>query len=77
MLAPATDALAAGRLAESLVRTIEPLASRRWAPLEVKVGIAVCPDDGREAAALAAHADLGLDARRAAGRPVASLDEPF
>ncbi len=77
LLAPATDAAAARRLAEWLVRTIEPLASRRWAPLEVKVGTAVCPDDGREAAALAAHADLVLDARRAAGRPIASVDEPF
>jgi hypothetical protein len=67
LLAPETDAVAARRLAEWVVHTIGPLAGPRWAPLEVLVGIAVCPDDGREAAELAAHADLGLYALRPAG----------
>jgi len=68
LLAPATDAIAARRLAQWVVQTIGPLAGRRWAPLDVMIGIAVCPDDGRDAAALAAHADLGLYAPRPAGR---------
>jgi predicted signal transduction protein with EAL and GGDEF domain len=38
----------------------------------VAVGTAVCPQDGREAAALAAHADIGLLAARAAGRASAA-----
>jgi len=68
LLVPGTEAVAAGRLAEWIAHTLGGLAGRRWAPLEVKVGIAVCPDDGREAAALAAHADLALYAQRPAGR---------
>jgi hypothetical protein len=32
------------------------------------VGTAVCPDDGREPAALAAHADVGLYAARSSAR---------
>jgi GGDEF domain-containing protein len=68
LLAAATDAIAARRLAEWVVQTIGPLAGRRWAPLDVMIGIAVCPDDGRDAAALAAQADLGLYAPRPAGR---------
>ncbi len=76
LLAPATDALAASRLAEWIVRSIGPLASRRWAPLEVRVGTAVCPQDGRDAVALAAHADLGIYAARTAGRSSAPADGP-
>jgi hypothetical protein len=68
LLVPHTDAAGAGRLADWVVRTLGPLAGPRWAPLEVTVGRAVCPEDGREAAALAAHADLGLVDARAAGR---------
>lgn len=76
LLAPATDAVAARRLAEWLVREIGPLASRRWAPLEVTVGTAVCPQDGRDAATLAAHADVGIYAARAAGRSGVPADGP-
>jgi GGDEF domain-containing protein len=68
LLAPGADALAARRLAEWVVQTIGPLAGPRWAPLEVMVGIAMCPEDGRDAAALAAHADLSLYAPRPSGR---------
>jgi hypothetical protein len=76
LLVADTDATAARRLAEWLVRAVHPLATRRWPPLEVTVGTAVCPDDGREAATLAARADVGLYAARAAGRSIASVDEP-
>ncbi len=67
LLVPETDATAARRLAEWVVHTIGPLAGPRWAPLEVTVGVAVCPDDGREAVSLSAHADDGLYTPRPAG----------
>jgi hypothetical protein len=50
-------------------------ASRQGAPLELTVGAAICPDDGEEAAALAARADLELKAARAAGRPIVSVSD--
>jgi hypothetical protein len=60
----------AGRLADAVAR----LAVVHWAPLEVAIGTAVCPEDGREAAALAAHADLELYAERSSART--TTDEP-
>ena len=46
----------------------------------VAIGVAVCPEDGRQAAALAAHADVGLFAARSAvnapaPRTVSVVDE--
>jgi len=49
-------------------------ASHRGVPLAVTIGSAVCPDDGTDAAALAARADVGLYAARAAGRTFAAHD---
>jgi predicted signal transduction protein with EAL and GGDEF domain len=40
----------------------------------VAIGFAVCPDDGNEPAALAARADVGVYAARAAGRATAPAD---
>jgi hypothetical protein len=68
LVVPEADAPGARRLAEWVVHTIGPLAGPRWAPLEVMVGLAVCPDDGREPSALAAHADDGLYTPRPARR---------
>jgi hypothetical protein len=81
LLAPETDGIDAGALAERLARAVRRSVSHRGAPLEVAVGTAVCPEDGREAAALAAHADVGLYAARAAGRSsvgrlIVSVDKP-
>ncbi len=81
VLAPETDRMATERLAERLARAAHVAMRRRGSSLEVAIGTAVCPDDGREAAALAAHADVGLyaarsAARAAACRPAASVDEP-
>jgi GGDEF domain-containing protein len=70
LLAPQTDGTAARMLAERLSRSIRSSASHRGTPLELAVGIAVCPDDGRQASALAAHADVDLYAARAVGRSV-------
>jgi GGDEF domain-containing protein len=68
MLAPRTDRHAAERLAEALAREIRAAAAARWIPAEVAIGTASCPADGREAPALAAHADVALYAARAAAR---------
>jgi hypothetical protein len=78
VLAPETDRAGAERLAERLARAAQASMGWRSSSLEVAIGTAVCPDDGREAAALAAHADVGLYAARSAARaarPAASVDE--
>lgn len=70
LLAPETASDSARTLAESLAHAVRRAASHRGAPLEIAVGVAVCPADGRQAAELAAHADIALYAARAASRPV-------
>jgi GGDEF domain-containing protein len=69
LLAPQTDEPGARLLAERIARSVRASASHRGTPLEVAVGIAVCPDHGVQASELAAHADVALYAARAAGRP--------
>jgi GGDEF domain-containing protein len=76
LVTPETDEIGARMLAERLARTVRLSASHRGTPLEIAIGIAVCPEDGRESAALAAYADMGVYAARAAGRPIAPQDEP-
>jgi GGDEF domain-containing protein len=69
LLAPQTDGPGARVLLERIARAVRSsAASHRGTPLEVAVGVAVCPEDGRRASELAAHADVGLYAARAAGR---------
>lgn len=69
LLAPQTDLTDAQILADRIARAVRSSSSHRGTPLEVAVGIAVCPEDGCEPSELAAHADVGLYAARAAGRP--------
>jgi GGDEF domain-containing protein len=69
LLAPQTDGSGARVLLERLARAVRSAASHRGTPLEVAVGVAVCPEDGLRASELAARADVGLYAARAAGRP--------
>jgi GGDEF domain-containing protein len=76
LVSAGADAIGARVLAERLARSVRQGASHRGVGLEVAIGVAVCPRDGREAAALAAQADIGLYAARAAGRPVAPADPP-
>ncbi len=80
LLAPGTVRARAERLAERLAHAVASGASHRGAPLAVAIGTAVCPEDGRETAALAAHADVGLYAARStvrspAARRAAPVDE--
>lgn len=76
LVAPETNGTGARMLAERLARLVRTSASHRGTPLEVAIGIAVCPEDGTEAPALAARADLGVYAARATGRSVAHSDPP-
>jgi GGDEF domain-containing protein len=71
LLAAETDAGDARTLVARLGEAVRGAASHRGTPLEVAIGLAVCPADGDRAAALAAHAHIALYAARAAGRPVA------
>jgi hypothetical protein len=80
VLASDTDRTGARELTDRLVSAVMSGVSHRGAPLEVAVGTAVCPEDGREPATLAAYADVGLYAARAAirasaARPGAPVDE--
>lgn len=76
LLAPETDGAGARTLAERLALLVRSSATHRGAPMEVAIGIAVCPDDGIEAPALAARADLGVYSARAAGRSIAHTEPP-
>lgn len=76
LVAPETNGTGARMLAERLARLVRGSASHRGVPLEVAIGIAVCPDDGTDAPALAARADLGVYSARANGQPVARTDPP-
>jgi GGDEF domain-containing protein len=67
LIAPAIGPLRVGALAEQVADAVRRSVSHRGRPVEVAVGTALCPDDGLEAAALAAHADVALYAARADG----------
>jgi hypothetical protein len=66
LIVPETDRFAAQRLAEQLVSSVARARQRLGVPLAIVVGTAVCPEDGERAPSLAAHADVGLYAARAA-----------
>src|ERR1700722_170029 len=76
LVAPETNGTGAQMLAERLARLVRTSATHRNVPMEVAIGIAVCPDDGIEAPALAARADLGVYSARATGRSIARTDPP-
>jgi GGDEF domain-containing protein len=76
LLAPDTNGTGARMLAERLARLVRGSASHRNVPMEVAIGISVCPEDGADAPALAAHADLGVYSARAMGRSIAHSEPP-
>jgi GGDEF domain-containing protein len=76
LLAPDTNGTGARMLAERLARLVRGSASHRDVPMEVAIGISVCPEDGTDAPALAAHADLGVYSARAMGRSIAHSEPP-
>jgi GGDEF domain-containing protein len=75
LVAADTDGQAAIALAERLIAAVREHVTHGGAPLEVAVGVAICPDDGNEPSELAAHADMKLFAARAAGLSVAPLGD--
>jgi GGDEF domain-containing protein len=76
LLAPDTNGTGARMLAERLARLVRGSATHRSVPMEVAIGISVCPEDGTDAPALAAHADLGVYSARATGRSIAHTESP-
>jgi diguanylate cyclase with GGDEF domain len=64
MLVPRAERIGADALAARLERAVAGAAARGGLAVSVASGTAVCPDDGAQAAALAAHADIGLYAAR-------------
>jgi len=80
LLAPRTDRSGAADLAERLSVAAKAAGAAQGVEVLVAVGTAVCPQDGSQASALAAHADIGLYAARsrlrsAAAAAAAPLDE--
>ncbi|HEX4465940.1 MAG TPA: hypothetical protein VH025_02015 [Solirubrobacteraceae bacterium] len=65
LLVPGTDRLGARRLAARIAQASAESLERGGAGVAIAVGVAVCPEDGIEAATLAAQADLALSGDRA------------
>jgi hypothetical protein len=71
LVAPETDLLGAELLAERLARAVAARAGSRGGSLALAIGTASCPEQGREASALAAHADVGSYAARSRAHALA------
>jgi GGDEF domain-containing protein len=71
IVAPHDGAAGARALGERLAAAVATAVTLDGTPLEVSIGVAVWPHDGRDAEALLAHADEGVFAARAAGVRVA------
>ncbi len=76
VIAGDTGRTGAMALALRIADAVEAAASLHGAALTASVGIAIYPDDGREAAALTAQAEEGMYAARAAGTRVGGGPEP-
>ena len=67
LTAPETDVASGRALGQRLADAVAAAAFHHGAPLAMSIGLAVAPDDALDAEMLAAHADEGLFAARAAG----------
>jgi GGDEF domain-containing protein len=67
LTAPETDLPSGRTLGQRLADAVTAGASHHGVPLTMSIGLAVAPDDALDAEMLAAHADEGLFAARAAG----------
>ena len=67
LTAPETDVASGRALGQRLADAVSAAAFHHGAPLAMSIGLAVAPDDALDAEMLAAHADEGLFAARAAG----------
>lgn len=68
MVSAASDRGAARHLSERISAALAEWRSSGGRPLSVVIGAAACPEDGSEAAGLAAYADVDLYAARSAAR---------
>jgi GGDEF domain-containing protein len=71
LTAPDTDGDEARTLAHRIATRVQDAAAHQGTPLQVAVGLAACPSDGVDAAALEGRAEEGLFAAQAAGLRVA------
>ena len=76
VIAGDTGRTGAAALARRIADAVESAAALHDAALTASIGIAVYPDDAREAAALTAQAEEGMYAARAAGVRVVGGPEP-
>jgi hypothetical protein len=68
LVAAGRDRTAGQELADQIVHAAASMRTTAGQAISLAVGAASCPQDGRDASALAAHADVGLYAARAAFR---------
>ncbi|MDX6672203.1 MAG: hypothetical protein QOI91_2566 [Solirubrobacteraceae bacterium] len=71
VIAPDAGRTGAGSLAGRVAAAVEGSATARGAPLTASIGLALYPDDGRDATALTGQAEDSVLAARAAGVRVA------
>ncbi len=76
LVTPDTDHDAARALAHRIAAAVAAGSPHRGAPLEAASGVAVCPDDGEDAAVLEGRAEEALFAARAAGVRVGGPSRP-
>ncbi|MGH2834152.1 MAG: hypothetical protein ACRDK2_15380 [Solirubrobacteraceae bacterium] len=76
LLTPDTGDAGAHMLAERLVRLVGESSSNGAQPLQVAIGVAVCPQDATEAPTLTATAELGVYTARLTGRSVVHAKPP-
>lgn len=74
LIAPDTDAGAARALAGRVAGAARRGAAHRGVPLEVAIGIALCPEHGLEPVSLLGHAEVDLYAAQAGGRVISDPD---
>jgi diguanylate cyclase len=63
-----TNPAAAGRIAESILDTLESDRTQTEGPIAASIGVAICPDDATDRHALLSHADTALYRAKFEGR---------
>lgn len=74
LLAPNTDSSEARALANRIAAAARRCASHRGAPMEIAVGIALCPEHGLDSGSLIGHAEVDLYAAQARGGVLSDPD---
>lgn len=74
LIAPQTDAISARTVGGRISVAARRAASHRGTPLEVAIGIALCPEHGLDTVALLGHAEVDLYASEAGGKVLSDPD---